>query len=31
MAQGGGKLVSKVDDALAMVDDLVIAQTGGKN
>ena len=29
MAQGGGKLVSKVDDALAMVDDLVIAQTGG--
>ena len=31
MAQGGGKLVNKVDDALAMVDDLVIAQTGGKN
>ena len=29
MAQGGGKLVSKADDALAMVDDLVIAQTGG--
>ncbi len=29
MAQGGGKLVSKVDDALAMVDDLVISQTGG--
>ncbi len=29
MAQGGGKLVSKVDDALAMVDDLIIAQTGG--
>ena len=29
MAQGGGKLVNKVDDALAMVDDLVIAQTGG--
>ncbi len=29
MAQGGGKIVSKVDDALAMVDDLVIAQTGG--
>ena len=29
MAQGGGKLVNKVDDALAMVDDLIIAQTGG--
>ncbi|MGM9551674.1 MAG: alanine--tRNA ligase [Clostridia bacterium] len=29
MAQGGGKLVTKVDDALAMVDDIVIAQTGG--
>ncbi|MBR5535114.1 MAG: alanine--tRNA ligase [Clostridia bacterium] len=29
MAQGGGKLVNKVDDALAMVDDLVIAQCGG--
>ncbi len=29
MAQGGGKLVNKVDDALAMVDDLVISQTGG--
>ncbi len=31
MAQGGGKLVNKVDDALAMVDDLVMAQTGGNN
>ena len=31
MAQGGGKLVNKVDDALAMVDDLIIAQTGGNN
>ncbi len=31
MAQGGGKLINKVDDALAMVDDLVIAQTGGNN
>ncbi len=31
MAQGGGKLVNKVDDALAMVDDIIIAQTGGKN
>ncbi len=29
MAQGGGKIVSKVDDALAMVDDIIIAQTGG--
>ena len=29
MAQGGGKLVNKVDDALAMVDELIIAQTGG--
>ena len=29
MAQGGGKLVNKVDDALAMVDDLVLGQTGG--
>ncbi len=28
MAQGGGKDASKIDDALAMVDDIVKAQTG---
>ncbi len=31
MAQGGGKLVSKVDDALAMVDEIILTQCGGNN
>lgn len=29
MAQGGGKLLNKVDNALALVDEIVEAQTGG--
>ena len=29
MAQGGGKNANKIDDALAMVDELIIAQIGG--
>ena len=29
MAQGGGKDALKIDDALAMVDDIIISQTAG--
>ncbi len=29
MAQGGGKLVTKVDNALALVDEIIEAQVGG--
>ncbi len=31
MAQGGGKLINKIDNALAIVDEIVEKQTGGAN